>query len=87
VNAAAIRARDAMVARGFTEHEAVALLCPVIGEAYREAAWEAEVAAGVPSIWGDTVPEALTEFAAAFTKTANDLDPQPTPTPPAPEEG
>jgi hypothetical protein len=75
VNAAAIRARDAMTARGFTEHEAVALLLPVIGEAYREAAWEADVAAGIPSVWGDTVAEAFTELGAAFTKSANDIDP------------
>lgn len=75
MNAAAVRARDAMTARGFTEHEAVSLLLPIIGEAYREAAWEADVAAGIPSVWGDTVAEAFTELGAAFTKTANDLDP------------
>jgi hypothetical protein len=80
MNAAAIRARDAMTARGFTEHEAVALLLPVIGEVYREAAWEADVAAGIPSVWPDTVAEAFTELGAAFTKTANDIDP------PTPEE-
>lgn len=87
MNAAAIRARDAMTARGFTEHEAIALLIPVIGEAYREAAWEAGVAAGIPSVWPDTVAEAFTEFAAAITKMADDLDPQRAPAPSDPGSG
>lgn len=75
MNAALIRARDAMVARGFTEHEAVALLLPIIGDAYREVADEANESAEFPSVWGDTVPVAFRAFADAFTKSADELDP------------
>lgn len=75
MNAALTRARDQMIARGFTEYEAVALLLPIIGEAYREVADEAKESAEIPSVWGATVPDAFREFAAAFTKSANELDP------------
>jgi hypothetical protein len=75
VNAALIRARDHMVARGFTEYEAIALLLPIVGEAYREVASEANESADLPSAWGNTVHEAMTAFADAFTKSANDIDP------------
>lgn len=75
MNAALRRARDAMVARGFTEHEAVALLLPIIGEAYREVASEANEAAAYPDVWGDTVPDAFRDFGAAFGKQADELDP------------
>lgn len=75
MNVAAVRARDAMMARGFTKHEAIALLLPVIAEAYREVANEANESAELSSVWGDTVPDAFREFAAAFTKSANDIDP------------
>lgn len=50
MNAAAARARDAMVARGFTEAEAITLLCPVIGAAYRRAAGHARARSN--SSWG-----------------------------------
>lgn len=78
MNVAAVRACGAMAARGFTQYEAIALLLPVIAEAYREVADEANEAAGMPSVWGDTPREALAAFADAFTKSANDLDPRPT---------
>ncbi|WNI19215.1 hypothetical protein [Actinacidiphila sp. ITFR-21] len=75
MNAALIRARDAMTAQGFTEHEAVALLLPIIGAAYREVADEANESAKSPSVWGDTPEVAFSEFAAAFRKQAYELDP------------
>jgi hypothetical protein len=64
-----------MVARGFTEHEAIALLLPVIAEAHREVADEANEAAEMPSVWGNTPKEALAAFADAVTRSANDIDP------------
>lgn len=86
MNAAAVRARDAMIARGFTEYEAIALLLPVIAGAYREVADEANEAAEMPSVWGTTPKEALASFADAFNKSANDIDPRPAPAAPAEEE-
>lgn len=62
--------------RGFTRWEAVALLLPVLGEAYREVATEANESPD--DLWGDTPGEALRTFGAAFAKSADDIDPQDT---------
>lgn len=70
-------ARNLLMARGFSEGEAVALLCSVIGEAYREVARESTEGPG--DDWGATPDEAVRKFGASFAKSANDIDPQPTP--------
>lgn len=65
-------ARNILMARGFTEGEAVALLCPVIAEAYREVAREAIDSSD--GTWGSTPGEALRNLGDAFATSADRLD-------------
>lgn len=66
-------ARRRLQALGLTEHQAVAVLLPVIAETYREVADDAEDGAH-GGTWGETVPEALTSLAAAYRRMAADCD-------------
>lgn len=83
---ACTHARNVLMARGFSEGEAVALLCPVIGEAYRSAAGYARgrsvdnwgAASSSPSTILCTVSDELYTMAA-------DIDPRPAPARPEEE--
>lgn len=67
-------ARNQLMALGLTEWQAIAVLLPVIAEAYREVADDAREGAAL-DVWGSTPAEALSQFAAAYRARANELDP------------
>lgn len=74
MTAAVSAARDQLVARGFTETEALVLLLPVLAETYREVADDADDGAHIGNVWGDTPTEVLRNFAAAYRKVAAGCD-------------
>jgi hypothetical protein len=67
-------ARRRLQSLGLTEHEAIALLLPVIAETYREVADDAKDGAGISNVWGETPSVALTAFAEAYRQRAADCD-------------
>jgi hypothetical protein len=67
-------AENVLLARGFTEVEIAELLCPIIGETYREVAEEAFASPGKD--WGATPTKAVQGFGASFAEEADRVDPE-----------